>query len=133
MSLAWFRMDNNIATHDKIIGLLNDPHGQRFRAAFSYVCALGHSAGHGTDGHINPAELPFVWGTKATADLLIRYDLWIPNGHGWEIKNYALRQELSEAAQAKREIASEAGRRGNCLRWHGPDCWTDGHGCSHDT
>jgi hypothetical protein len=133
VNLPWFRVDTDIASHDKIVDLLNDPAGARYRAAFSYICALGHSVAHGTDGHVGPHALPFIWGTRQTATLLVNHGLWTPNGHGWQIRNFEVRQQLNDVTEARQEIARESGRRGACLRWHGPECWIEGEGCTRQT
>lgn len=132
MTLPWFRVDTGLASHDKILALLDDgaPPALRWRAAFSYVCSIGWSVDNGTDGKIPRAALPFVHATSSTARLLVTYDLWDLNGNGWEIHNYANRQPLAHVVEADHETRREAGRRAACLRWHGPECWVEGEGCS---
>ena len=115
MPIDWIRLDGQIASHDKILGLLADPSPRRWQAAFSYCCALGWAAIQGTDGFIPRSALAFIHGTRATATLLVRYGLWDPVDDGWRIHNYLLRQMPASA----RSIAA---RKANCTRWHGPDC-----------
>lgn len=122
MSLPWVRLDSNIASHDKIVGLLADPSPKRWQAAASYVFSLGWSGGAGTDGLIPTSVLPIVHGSKATADLLVYYGLWEPVTGGWHIRNYETRQELAIVAEAKRVTRTAAARKANCVRHHGPDC-----------
>jgi hypothetical protein len=129
MSLPWVRLDSHIASHDKILNLVSDPSAKRWQAAFSYVCALGWSGDQGTDGKIPRVALPFVHGTTQTARLLVTYRLWKETPNGWEIVNYAERQELSLVTAGKREMRRIASEKANCARWHGPTCW-DGKGCS---
>lgn len=130
MSLPWVRLDSHIASHDKILNLLADTSPKRWQAAFSYVCALGWSGDQGTDGRIPRNALPFIWGTPQTARLLVTYRLWKESTAGWEIVNYAERQELSVITAGKREARRVAAEKANCSRWHGPDCWTGERGCS---
>lgn len=127
MSLPWVRLDTAIASHDKILALLSDPSPKRWQAAFSFTCALGWCGDHGTDGHVPATALPFVHGTKATASLLEKHDLWQPETAGWFMPNYALRQELLVVTEAKRAAKRLGGIKGNCIRHHGPDCgcWKD--------
>lgn len=129
MPLPWVRLDSNIATHDKILALLDDASPKRWQAAFSYVSALGWCGGQGTGGIIRSSALGFVHGDKKTADLLCKYDLWHEFPGGWTIHNYATRQQTPEAAEATISMLSEAGKRGACAHWHAPGCWKEGEGC----
>lgn len=135
MSLPWVRLDSHIASHDKVLALLSDTHPKRWQAAFSYVCAIGWSGDQGTDGRIPIAALPFIHGTKQTARLLVIDrgfgQLWREHIGGWEIVNFAERQELSAITAGKREAARVASEKANCVRWHGTKCWGAG-GCSRD-
>jgi len=126
MSLPWVRIDSNIASHDKILALIHDPSPRRWQAAFSYVCSIGWSGDAGTDGRIPTAALPFIHGTPTTARLLVDYGLWERDERrGWEIHNFADRQQTSATAALRRVDAQRAA----CIRWHGPDCWGP-KGCS---
>lgn len=118
--LPWVRLDSNIASHDKILALLDERDGAK--AAFAYVCSLAYSGGHDTDGLIRFAALPFIHATRRLGDLLVKHDLWVPDPAGWRIKNWDSRQQSSEATEAIRAAQASGGRRGNCIRWHGPDC-----------
>lgn len=123
MSLPWVRLDTNLAMHDKILSLLSErPEALAFRAAFSYVCAIGYAGAHGTDGVVPFSALPFIHGTKKTADLLVRHHLWRPDRLGWCIANYEKRQQLTAATKAIRNAQRMGAKRGNCARWHGDGC-----------
>jgi FAD/FMN-containing dehydrogenase len=124
MGLEWVRLDSNIATHDKILMLLSDPAPEavRFRAATSYMFALGYCGGHGTDGVIVSAALAAVHGTAKSAALLVKYRLWEPIENGWVIPNYAERQELTIVTAAKEAAKKAGGIKGACIRYHGKDC-----------
>jgi hypothetical protein len=123
MALPWVRLDSNIGSHDKILALLSDPSPKRWQAAFSYCSALGWAGGHGTDGAIPRAALPFVHGTDATARLLCKYRLWEARTADWLIVNYAERQQLEVVTASKKEDRRIAAEKANCHRWHGPTCW----------
>lgn len=129
MALPWVRLDSHIGSHDKILSLLADPSPKRWQAAFSYCCALGWSGDQGTDGRIPPVALGFIHGTTTTARLLVKYRLWSEAVNGWEIVNYAERQELTVITAAKREGRRVAAEKANCNRWHGKNCWTE-KGCA---
>lgn len=122
MTLPWVRLDTNIASHDKILALLSDPSPKRWQAAFSYCSALAYSGGHGTDGRIPKAALPFVHGTSLTAQLLVKYGLWHARTADWLIVNYAERQELTSTTVAKREAQSLGGKKSRCQTNHGYEC-----------
>lgn len=133
MSLPWVRIDTNLASHQKILSLvLQDAHPQRWRAAFSYVCGIGWSAGSSSDGLIPPSALPFIHGNTATAGLLIAHHLWDTDPEGYRIHNYAVRQELAIVVDAKQEMRAITAAKAACRRWHGPGCWT-ANGCSRAT
>lgn len=127
MPLPWVRLDSNIAAHDKILHLLSDPSPKRWQAAASYMFSLGWSGGTGTDGHIPTAALAFVHGTTTTAKLLVKYHLWEEATAGYQIRNYAHRQELLIVTESKRAAQRAGAVKGNCIRHHGPDCgcWRD--------
>lgn len=123
MALPWVRLDANIATHDKILGLLNEkPATVAYQAAFSYVCALGYAGGHGTDGLISFGTLPFVHGTRKTAELLVQHFLWEPDPQGWRIHNFETRQQSAATSQAIKNAQRAGAKRANCTRWHTPGC-----------
>jgi hypothetical protein len=123
------RLDSSIASHDKTLRLLSDSSPKRYQAMTSYMFSLGWSGEHATDGHIPVAALPFIHGTKATADLLVKYAFWEQTVGGWQIRNYATRQELAVVTEGKRAAQRLSALRTNCKRYHGPNC-----GCwEHDT
>lgn len=121
MSLPWVRLDANIASHDKTIALLSERDGAK--AFVLYVCALGWSGGHGTDGLIPSYVLPMIHGNERLARLLEKHRLWVEMPpHGWQIRNYEDRQELAVVAEMKRARKSVAGRKSQCVQRHGPQC-----------
>lgn len=127
MSLPWFRMDSNVASHDKILALLSDPSPKRWQAFASWVCASGWSVGHATDGRIPTVALPFVHGTPATARLLVKYRLWDEAATGWQIVNFAERQQLDVVTAGKNAARRAASEKANCTRHHPPGCWQGDH------
>jgi len=122
MALLWARLDVNIGSHDKVLSLLADPSAKRWQAYASYMTAIGWSAGHGTDGRIPTAALPFVHGNVATARLLVKHGLWLEHPAAWEIKNYAEYQVLSDVDERTVEGKKKGAAKANCRRWHGADC-----------
>lgn len=127
MSLPWVRLESNIMTHDKIIALLGMKDGHR--AALVYVFSLAWSGGQGTDGHVPRAALPLLSGTEKHARMLIETRLWeYADGENYRIRNFDLRQELNIVAEGKRAARQAAARKGNCIKYHGPECgcWRTG-------
>lgn len=125
MALPWARLDVNIGSHDKVLQLLSDPSPKRWQAYASYVTSIGWSVGHGTDGRVARAALPFVHGTEATARLLVKYDLWLERTDAWEVKNFAEYQITDASATVIRDEQKVGGSKGACRRWHTPgcECW----------
>lgn len=122
MALPWVRLDANIGSHDKILSLLADPSPKKWQAFASYMTSLAWSGGHGTDGRIPAAALPFVHGNTATARLLVKYRLWEERTAAWHIVNYEMRQEVSLITDEKRAAQSLGGKKSRCRTNHGPDC-----------
>ena len=131
MALPWVRLDSHIASHDKILALVDDKSVKKWQAFSSYICALGWSADQGTDGYVPKTALPFVHGTTTTARLLVKYGLWDEDrlGLGWHIRNFADRQETAAVSAGKRAARAYISEKGNCARWHGPGCWQADTGC----
>lgn len=120
MGLPWVRLDSNIASHDKILELLGRRNGRAI--AFSYLCCIAYSGLNGTDGHIPFAALPFVHATKNDMNTLVEVGLLIPTPKGWSVVNYADRQQTSVVTEEIRAAQTIGGKKGACLRHHGPDC-----------
>lgn len=131
MALPWVRLDSNIGSHDKILALLDDPSAKKWQAFASYMVSVAWSGGHGTDGRIPKAALPFIHGTEMTARLLCKYRLWEAQTSAWSIVNYAERQELDVVTASKIEGRRIASEKANCARWHGKTCWTN-KGCGRE-
>lgn len=118
--LAWFRADTNLPSHDKIIDLCGEgPKGKA--AAFVYLASLAWAVGHGTDGLVKRAILPFIHGSPVEARLLVRHCLWDEVEAGWVIRNFGTRQMVGAVQQViadeLAEKRSEAGRKAATARW----------------
>ena len=122
MALPWVRLDSNIHSHDKILALLSDPSPKKWQAIGLYVFALGWSGGQETDGRIPNHALGVLHGSPVAARLLVKYDLWTEQTTGWNIVNFADRQQLSDETYTIRKAQHLGGVKGNCIRHHGPDC-----------
>ena len=120
MGLPWVRVDANIAHHDKIVYLQTQRGG--WRAIAVYIYALGWAAGQGTDGYIPQHMATPLSADKQTINLLTAAHMWEPVTGGWQIRNYAQRQELEVISEGKRAAQRLGAAKGNCIRYHGPDC-----------
>lgn len=127
MALPWVRLDSNFHAHDKVLTLLDDPSVKKWQAIALYAFALGWSGGQETDGRIPRSALGVLHGTPTAARLLVKYGLWDELPTGWEIRNYAVRQQLSNETYTIRKSQSIGGKKGGCVKNHGPDCgcWKD--------
>jgi hypothetical protein len=120
MSLPWVRLDSNFYTHDKVLWLTTQKDG--YRAVSVYIFSMGYSGGHATDGYIPRHVLPIIQGTERIAQMLVETRLWEHAEGGWQIRNWANRQELAMVAEAKRAANAMAGRKSQCIQRHGPEC-----------
>jgi hypothetical protein len=120
VALPWVRLDSNIGTHDKVLELLAMKDGHR--AFTMYVCGLGYCGGHATDGLVPFNALPFLHGSQKHAELLVQVRLWDMDAKGWRVHNWDSRQELEVVTEAKQAGDRLGAAKGNCKRWHGPDC-----------
>lgn len=122
MGLPWVRMDTNLPQHDKILALISDPSPKKWQAIACYHFGIEWSAGTGSDGNVPQYALSAIHCTAPVARLLVKYGLWDEAPNGWNIRNYADRQQLSGETYTVRKSQKDGGSKGNCIRWHGPDC-----------
>ena len=115
--LPWVRIDSDIAQNPKVLDLVAE-HGQRgMAAAFMFICSIGYSTAHNTDGSIRKAALASIHGTAALARLLVEAGLWEQAEKGWQVSNYAEHQPTVATREAIEKARSEAGRRAANARW----------------
>lgn len=132
MSLPWCRLDTNIAGNDKVLALLDPSTGpKRWQAFALYVCGMGWSVGHSTDGLVPKVALKQLHGDVRTARLLVIDrgfgSLWTEVPMGWHIVNFAERQQLDVITAGKNHAARVASEKANCVRWHKQPCWQGDH------
>ncbi len=122
MGLPWCRIDTNLPQHDKILALISDPSPKKWQAIACYHFAIEWSVGTGTDGKVAQYALNAVHCTPQVARLLVKYHLWDEAPHGWNIRNFSDRQQLSDETYTVRKAQHLGGLKGNCIRHHGPNC-----------
>src|SRR5215469_12795788 len=116
MGQKWVRLDVGFTRNPKVLSLLAERDG--YRAALVYICGLGYSGEQGSDGYIPRFALPHIHGRPREAQLLVTHRLWLENGTGWRIRDWAEFQLTSDENRARAVTA----RKAACARWHGDDC-----------
>lgn len=95
-------------------------------AELLYVRSLTFAKRKLNDGRLKVSQLSVVGAripnAAKHAARLVEVGLWAATDDGWIIVAWSKRNRSSTDVQVQREIASEAGERGNHERWHlGPD------------
>jgi hypothetical protein len=99
--------------------MLAEPSGHR--AALVYLCGLGYSGAHGTDGFIPREALVFIHGRPSDAARLVDHGFWWVQPGGWLINDWAGFQETNEETRARR-VRAQAGA---AARWEGHEAMTN--------
>lgn len=110
-NLPWVRFDTSLPDNPKILELLELKDGRA--AGFVYCCSLAYAGKHGTDGFIPRWALTRINGRPADAKRLVEVRLWHEVDGGWEIHDWAEKQESNEETQARRARAQKAAT----VRW----------------
>ena len=118
MPLPWVRLDTSFASNPKLLAMLLEKDGHR--AAFVYLCSLGYSGAHGTDGFLIHECLPFIHGRQADAERLVRHGFWRVQPGGWLIHGWDEFQESTPETKARRARA----QAGAMARWEGHEPMT---------
>jgi hypothetical protein len=107
------RLDTAFPYNPKLLAMVAEKDGHR--AGLVYVCSLGYSGAHGTDGFIPREALPFIHGRPADAARLVRHGFWREQPGGWLVNGWTDFQESSADTQERRKRAQDAAR----ARWNG--------------
>lgn len=102
--MPWFRVDDVLADHPKVIMAGNAAMGLWVRAG-------AWSMKHLTDGFIPDAVLS-VLGTAKEADALVRVGLWTVSAGGYTFHAWDGRQPTKDEVEDRRSKRAEAGRKG---------------------
>ena len=109
----WFKVDDQLAFHSKVIAAGNSAMGLWVRAG-AWSCA------HLTDGFI-PAHMANVMASamanECDCDALVMAGLWDAVAGGYQFHDWQHFQPTAESARDLREKRSEAGRAGASARW----------------
>lgn len=102
--MPWFRVDDVLADHPKVIMAGNAAMGLWVRAG-------AWSMKHLTDGFIPDAVLPIL-GTVEEAESLVRVGLWSTSAGGYSFHAWEGRQPTKDEVEERRAKRAEAGRKG---------------------
>jgi|SRR5215469_12549018 len=118
MPLPWVRLDTSFPSNPKLLAMLTEKDGHR--AAFVYLCALGYSGAHGTDGFIPREALLHIHGRTSDTERLVRHGFWWPQPGGWLIHGWDEFQESNDETKQRRARA----QAGAAARWDGHEPMT---------
>lgn len=102
--MTWFKVDDTLAMHAKVIQAGNTAMGLWVRAG-------SWSAQQLTDGRIPRAMLGPLGGRSRDAKALVEAGLWTATDEGWRFHEWEERQPSSEQVKADRAAARERQRR----------------------
>ena len=97
--MPWFRLEDSFHHHPKVLRAGN-------AAVGLWVRCGTYSAQYLTDGHV-PAEIAREYGRPREIDALVETALWLPNGDGFEIRDFLEYQPSAEDIRAERAKARE--------------------------
>lgn len=118
--MPWFRVDDNLAFHSKVIAAGNSAMGLWVRAGSWSMQQL-------TDGNV-PTHVARSMGSKAEASRLVTAGLWRETREGYVFHEWEGRQPSAADVKLAAEAKGNAGEQGNHMRWHKrrgvvhPDC-----------
>lgn len=102
--MPWFKVDDALATHDKVLKAGNAAMGLWVRAG-------AWCAQHLTDGHV-PHHAVKLLGNAGQATALVNAGLWLKVGDGYRFHEWNDYQPTREHVEKVREERRKAGQRG---------------------
>lgn len=118
--MTWFKVDDNLAFHRKVVAAGNAAMGLWVRAG-------SWCADNLTDGHVPDGMLRQL-GTRPQAEALVKAGLWVKTADGYRFHSWREYQPTSKEAKTAKRKMSGSGKLGNHRRWHeargvtDPDC-----------
>lgn len=106
--MTWFKVDDNLFFHSKVLAAGNPAMGLWVRAGSWSGCHL-------TDGFV-PDAIARSLGTPAEAERLVRANLWteVPGGywfHEWHEYQPTRAEKEAERAETRRRVAEHRARK----------------------
>lgn len=114
--MTWFKVDDNLATHMKVIQAGNEAMGLWVRAGSWAAQQL-------TDGYVPNAIVTLLGGTES-ADTLVNVGLWHLAQDGYEFNDWGVYQPTRQSVMGEREAAKERQRKyreGRTIQTHEPE------------
>lgn len=108
--MAWFKVDDTLAFHSKVVMAGNSAMGLWVRAGSWSMQTL-------SDGFV-PAAIAAALGTRSQAAKLVSVGLWDELPSGFAFHEWDSRQPSKEDVQHMNEIKGAAATYGNHVRWH---------------
>lgn len=108
--MTWFKVDDTLAFHSKVIAAGNAAMGLWVRAG-------AWSAQQLSDGWV-PAHVAQTLGTPGEGRRLVSAGLWLPKDDGYQFHEWDERQPSRVEVMAQRSKRSDSGVFGNHRRWH---------------
>ena len=115
----WVRFDTQLPSHPKILELVDQ---KKWQAISVWHFSVEYCGSHGTDGFIPRLALGSIHATPRVAADLVDVRLWVADRKGWLIPDYVEYQPSNEKSSDARAAQQAGSRKGNCIRWHGPEC-----------
>lgn len=109
--MPWFKVDDRLAFHPKVMKAGNEAIGLWVRAG-------SWAAAHLTDGEIPSEMLPILGGNRIQAGRLVRAGLWVEFDGGYKFHDWTVYQPSAEDAKAAEDAEKRGGSWGNHVRWH---------------
>lgn len=109
--MPWFKVDDRLAFHPKVMRAGNAAMGLWVRAG-------SWSATHLTDGHIPADLIGSLGGKRQHAEALVKAGLWDAEPDGWRFRDWTDYQPSAKDVKLGREAESQGGSWGNHRRWH---------------
>ena len=100
--MAWFKVDDKLHSHPKVLGV-------PLRAMGLWVKAGSWCADQLTDGHIPRAVLAPLNATTADARALVAAGLWLEADGGWQFRDWVDYQPTKDQVEKRR--AEDAQRK----------------------
>lgn len=101
--MPWFKVDDTLAMHPKVVGAGNAAMGLWVRAG-------SWSAQQLTEGRVPRAMLPVLGGRARDAAALVDTGLWVTTDDGWAFHQWDERQPSREKVESERAAAAQRQR-----------------------
>lgn len=123
--MTWFKVDDNLAFHPKVLAAGNTAMGLWVRAG-------AWSSDQLTDGHIPAAMLPAFGARKADAERLVTAGLWSQEDDGYQFHEWLDRNPSRAEVEEIRANRNTSATWASHARWHTKRGITDPE-CEHCT